>query len=333
VGLTLAGAVSIGNPECNDSTQMEGGFLMNRKRFVTLAACLAGFWLMWGLWPAIGQQAPPAPAQPARPTFETTKVEGTDNVYIFRYQNSQAMFVVTRDGVIATDPIGYGRPQAVTTYIDEIKKVTQQPIKYLIYSHHHFDHIAGGKPFKDAGATIIAHKNAKARLAVLQDPATVLPDETVDTSQTIKLGDTTLELSYVGLNHSDSSLVMRLPREKIIFAVDFIPVGSVPGRGMIDSYPLEWEDSLNKVMAMDWDRLIPGHPGPGGQLGTKQDAQNLLTFLQDASAAVRVAAREGKCWDAVEKEMKLPNYESWPGYEQNLPFVLRRYCGLWGRGT
>jgi glyoxylase-like metal-dependent hydrolase (beta-lactamase superfamily II) len=278
------------------------------------------------------QPAAPA-AQPAPPTFETKKVEGTDNVYIFRYQNSQAMFVVTRDGVIATDPIGYGRPQAVTTYLDEIKKVTQQPIKYLIYSHHHFDHIAGGKPFKDAGATIIAHKNAKARLAVLQDPATVLPDETVDTSRTIQLGDTALELSYVGLNHSDSSLVMRLPREKIIFAVDFIPVASVPGRGMIDSYPLEWEDSLKQVMAMDWERVIPGHPGPGGRLGTKQDVQNLLTFLQDASAEVRAAAREGKCWDTVEKEMKLPKYESWPGYEQGLPFVLRRYCGLWGRGT
>jgi glyoxylase-like metal-dependent hydrolase (beta-lactamase superfamily II) len=278
-------------------------------------------------------QAPTTAAQPERPTFETTKVEGTDRAYIFRYQNHQAMFVVTSDGVIATDPIGYGRSQAVTTYLEEIKKVTPQPIKYLIYSHHHYDHIAGGQPFKEAGATIIAHTKAKARLAVLQDPATVLPDETVDTSRTIQLGDTMLELSYVGLNHSDSSLVMRLPREKILFAVDFIPVASVPGRGMIDSYPLEWEESLTQVLAMDWERLIPGHPGPGGRLGTKQDVQNFLTFLQDASAAVKAAAREGKCWETVEKDMKLPKYESWPGYEQGLPFVLRRYCGLWGRGT
>jgi glyoxylase-like metal-dependent hydrolase (beta-lactamase superfamily II) len=307
---------------------------MSRILHAVVRGALAAFVLV-GLAQAQttpGQSGAPA-AQPAPPTFETKKVEGTDNVYVFRYQNRQAMFVVTSDGVIATDPIGYGQPQAVTTYLEEIKKVTQQPIKYLIYSHHHFDHIAGGKPFKDAGATIIAHKNAKMRLAVLQDPATVLPDESVDTSRTIRLGDTTLELSYVGLNHSDSSLVMRLPREKIIFAVDFIPVASVPGRGMIDSYPLEWEDSLKQVMAMDWELLIPGHPGPGGRLGTKQDVQNLLTFLQDASAAVKEAAREGKCWDPVEKEMKLPKYESWPGYEQGLPFVLRRYCGLWGRGT
>ena len=51
--------------------------------------------------------------QAQQPPFATTKVEGTDNVYIFRYGNSQAMFVVTSAGVIATDPIGYGRPQAV----------------------------------------------------------------------------------------------------------------------------------------------------------------------------------------------------------------------------
>jgi glyoxylase-like metal-dependent hydrolase (beta-lactamase superfamily II) len=282
------------------------------------AACLAVA--------AHAQQASPPP-------FATTKVDGTDNVYIFRYGNHQSMFVVTSAGVIATDPIGYGRPQAVVTYVDEIKKVSNQPIKYVIYSHHHFDHIAGGKPFKDAGATFVAHKRAQERLARLQDPHTVLPDETVDSGRTITLGDTTLELTYVGLNHSDSSLVMRLPKQRLLFAVDFIPVASVPGRGMIDSYPLEWESSLQKVLGMDWDRLIPGHPGPGGRLGTKQDVQDLLAFLQDASATVKTAAQAGKCWDAVEKELKLPKYESWPGYEQNLPFVLRRYCGLWGRGT
>jgi hypothetical protein len=141
-------------------------------------------------------------------------------------------------------------------------------------------------------------------------------------------------LTYHGLNHSDSTLVMRLPKERIIFLVDAIPVGSVPGRGMIDFYPLETEEFIKKVLAMDWDRMIPGHPGqPGGRLGTKEDARNQLAFLQDASEAVKLAAREGKCWDGVEKGLKLPKYENWPGYANNMPFVLRRYCGLWGRGT
>src|SRR4029450_1976126 len=105
------------------------------------------------------------------------------------------MFVVTSAGVIATDPIGYGRPQAVVPYVDEIKKGTTQTIKYLISTHQHFAPLRGAKPFKDAGATIVAHTRAKEWLLALRDPHTVLPDETVDTGRTITLGDTTLELS------------------------------------------------------------------------------------------------------------------------------------------
>src|SRR5688572_19799335 len=184
----------------------------------------------------------PAQAQQQqRPQIETKKVDGTENVYIFRNGNHQAMFVVTKDGVIATDPVAYGRPTGGQQYVDEIKKVTDRPIRYLIYSHHHFDHIAGGKAFKDAGATVVAHKRAKERLVQIQYPHVVIPDETVDDKRTITLGGTTLELSYHGPNHSDSTLVMRLPREKLVFIVDTIPVGAVPGRGFIDIFPLETE--------------------------------------------------------------------------------------------
>src|SRR4051812_7526901 len=170
------------------------------------------------------------PAAPAAPLFATTKVEGTEGVYVFRYQNHQSVFVVTPAGVIATDPISYGRPQAARTYVDEIGKITKAPIKYLVYSHHHYDHIAGGKPFKDAGAKIVAHKRAKERLVVLKAPDVVIPDETVDGKRTLKLGGTTVELVFTGRNHSDSSLVMFLPKEKLIFAVDFNALGAVPSR-------------------------------------------------------------------------------------------------------
>ena len=150
------------------------------KRVLSVTACAALAVIILGTL-AQGQQG-------QQPMFETKKVDGTDNVYTFRYQASLSMFVVTPQGVIATDPIGYGRPQAVTTYVEEIKKVTNQPIRYVIYSHHHFDHIAGGKPFKDAGATFIAHRKAKERLQVLKDPHTIIPDETFDDRRTIRLG-------------------------------------------------------------------------------------------------------------------------------------------------
>jgi len=277
--------------------------------------------------------AMPAQAQ-QRPQIETKKVEGTDNVYIFRNGNHQSIFVVTPAGVIATDPVAYGRPQGGQQYVDEIKKVTDKPIKFLIYSHHHFDHIAGGKAFKDAGAQIIAHKNAMTHLKALNDPHTPLPDEAIGNKKVIKLGGTTMELLYLGPNHSDSNLVIRLPKEKIIFVVDTIPVGSFPGRGMIDFFPLETEAFITKVLALDWDRLIPGHPGaPNGRLGTKEDAKNVLTLYQDASSEMKKLGQAGKCWDEAEKEFKLPKYESMPGYANGLPLVARRYCGLWGRGT
>src|SRR3954470_191961 len=86
---------------------------------------------------APAQQQPAA--RPAPPPFATTKVDGTDNVYIFRFGGHQAMFVVTPAGVIATDPISLRR-QAAKTYIEEIQKITKAPIKYVIYSHSHYDH-------------------------------------------------------------------------------------------------------------------------------------------------------------------------------------------------
>ena len=267
-----------------------------------------------------------------RPVYATTKVDGTDNVYIFRYEGYQAMFVVTKAGVIVTDPISLRRP-AAKAYIEEIRKVTQAPIKYVIYSHAHYDHIAGGKPFKDLGATFIAHKNAKARILELKPDDVVVPDQVVDKQKTINLGGTTLELTYVGRNHSDSMLVMRLPKEKIIFTVDWIPRGAVQFREMADTYIPEIEEGLKKVIAMDWDRLIAGHPGPGGrQIGTKDDARNQLAYLQDLSAAVKKAVTEGKSYGDAEKEIKLPKYEKWGGYEAFLQMNIERYYEFHNRG-
>src|SRR6202049_3737474 len=116
-----------------------------------------------------------ATAQAQQPPTTTTKVEGTDNVYIFRYMGHQSMFIVTPAGVIATDPISLRRP--VKPYIDAIQAVTKAPIKYVIYSHSHFDHTAGGQPFKDLGATFVAQRNAKARIQALKQAGVVVAEQ------------------------------------------------------------------------------------------------------------------------------------------------------------
>ncbi|CCE07304.1 conserved exported hypothetical protein [Bradyrhizobium sp. STM 3843] len=283
--------------------------------------------LLLGMGAAAAQNAPQT---------STKKVDGTDNVYVFRYGGHQSMFVVTSQGVIATDPISYLRP--AKPYIDAIKAVTDKPIKYVIYSHHHYDHIAGGQPFKDLGATFVAHRRVKEHLlelkkqnALLAD--VVMPDQLVDDKKTIKLGDTTLELIYVGRNHSDNSLVMRLPKEKIVFVVDFAPIETVQFRNIPDNAsPLEYIASLKKLAALDWERMIPGHPYAGGRYGTKKDVEDDIAYMEDLSTEVKKAADAGKCFDTAMKEVKLPKYEKWANYEASLPANVERFCYWWARG-
>jgi len=285
----------------------------------TIVVALAG---------AAGAQTPPATS--------TVKVDGTDNVYIFRYGAHQSMFVVTPAGVIATDPISYQRP--AKPYIDAIKAVTDKPIKYVIYSHSHYDHAAGGKPFKDLGATFIGHRRLKERWDMLKKQNAllddlVMPDQLVDDKKMITLGGTSLELDYVGLNHSDNMLVMRLPKEKIIFVVDFAPIQSVQFRDIPDNAsPIEYTDSLKKLAALDWDRMIPGHPYAGGRLGTKQDVMDDIAYMNDVSAEAKKLADAGKCLnDAAMKDVKLPKWEKLGNYENGLYPNVVRWCYWWGR--
>ena len=272
---------------------------------------------------AVGAAQQPAP-------FETRKI--TDNTYIFRFGGHQSMFVVTPEGVIATDPIAYLRPQAAKAYIDEIRKVTSAPIRYVVYSHHHYDHIAGGRPFKDLGATFIAHRNAKERLEALKFADAVIPDVGVGDRHTIELGGVTVELYYVGRNHSDNSLAMLVPKDRILFTVDFIPIQTLQFRDFPDGYLPDFFDSLDRVLALEWERMIPGHPYAGGRLGTKDDVRDAKQYMVDLSEAVKAAAMQGKCFDAAMREIKLPKYEKWGNYEQFLPGNIERFCEYWGRG-
>ena len=63
---------------------------------------------------------------------------------------------------------------------------------------------------------------------------------------------------------------------------------------MPDGYLPDWLASLDRALAMDWDRLVPGHPGPGGRLGTKDDVRMLKDYLTDVSNAMKQLAAERK---------------------------------------
>jgi glyoxylase-like metal-dependent hydrolase (beta-lactamase superfamily II) len=209
---------------------------------------------------------------------------------------------VSLAGVVATDPIN---ADAARWLKAEIAQRFNQPVRYLVYSHDHADHIAGGEVFADT-AMVVAHDNAKATIVGERRP-TAVPQVTFSDRLTLELGGTVLELVYVGKNHSDNSIVMRFPRERLLFAVDFIPVNSYAFRDFPDAYMPEWIESLRRVEAMDFDVLVPGH----GPLGTRANVTMFREYLQDLRSEVIRYAREGKSVDEMKQLVTLPKYAAW----------------------
>jgi glyoxylase-like metal-dependent hydrolase (beta-lactamase superfamily II) len=265
--------------------------------------------------PSLQAQTPPA--------GEASRI--ADGVYAFRYGNYQSMFVVGPEGVVVTDPMNAA---AAKSYLAEIRKITAAPVRYVVYSHHHFDHIAGGAIFKEAGAQFIAQRNARSQLERLKNPVVVMPDQYVDERMALDVGGTRVELLYVGRNHTDNSLVVSVPAQKIIYAADFIPVRELIWRGIFDAYYDEWMVSLDRVLDIDWTQLIAGHPRQSG-VGSKDDVRALKQYMIDLKEAVRVAAAAGKCFDTAMREIKLPQYEQWQRYREFLPLNIERLCHYW----
>ena len=90
--------------------------------------------------------------------------------------------------------------------LGEIRKITDKPVKYVVYSHNHHNRISDGMVFKDQGETFIAHKNVLKELGDHPRPATPLPDIIFEDEYTVQLGGRTLELKYFGPNHGESLL-------------------------------------------------------------------------------------------------------------------------------
>ena len=254
-----------------------------------------------------------------------------DGVYIFEYRGYQSMFVVDPAGVVVTDPMN---AEAAKVYLAEIRRMTTAPIRYVVYSHHHYDHIAGGAPFKEAGAVFVAHRNARVQLERLKNPNVVLPDQSVDERRTLTVGRTQVDLVYLGRNHSDNSLVISAPAQKVIYAADWLPLGELIWRNIFDSYIDEWFEGIDSVLTLDWERLVVGHArahNPKGW-GTKDDVRAFKRYFADLKEAVRVAYLAGLCPERAPNEVKLPQYEHLFQYAAFLPMNVDRMCLYWRNG-
>jgi glyoxylase-like metal-dependent hydrolase (beta-lactamase superfamily II) len=271
-------------------------YLFKRFSFLVIVGCL----LVQGL---------SASAQSSRPDNEVTKL--ADDVYLFRHQFHQSIFVTTPKGVIVTDPIA---PDAAAWLKAEITKLTDQPVRYVIYSHHHNDHISGARVFADT-ALFVSHWAARRELVKEPDPQIPAPDLTFTDRLFIDLGGKHLELIYTGRNHSDNSVVVLLPQNKLLFAVDFIPVETVAYRTMRSDFPDDWVESLKRVEQLDFETLVPGH----GRVGKKEHVRQFRGYLEDLTAAVKEAMQKGLSLEEAKKTVRLPKYEQWQRYADWFP--------------
>ncbi|WP_447971111.1 MBL fold metallo-hydrolase [Nitrospira sp. M1] len=230
-----------------------------------------------------------------------------------------SMFMVTKDGVIAIESVS---SQHAAGMVKAIKEITDKPIRYLLHSHNHWDHASGGKVFRDAGATLIAHEEAYAWMKANTGSDMVVPDESwKGNRKDITLGGTVIELHYLGMNHGLGMTVFLLPKEKIAYIADLV----VPNRVMFNIVPdfniKEWERSLKVIDQMDFDKAVYSHNNNAAPLlgGTKQDVKMYLQFMQDLRGAIFAEFKKGTNPMMVPNVVQLPKYKDWAMYKEWLP--------------
>lgn len=213
---------------------------------------------------------------------------------------SNAAFVVTDDRVVVFDALG--SPALAEDLVAEIRRITPLPIRHVIVSHYHADHIYGLQVFKALGAEVIAHEGARQYLAsdtaALRLQASreelapwidahtrlVEPDRWLADGATLTLGGTEFRILHAGPAHSPEDLVVYLPQRRVLLAGDLVFRARVPFVGQADSGG--WVRSLDRLLALDADVVVPGH-GP-----VSQHAQADLRLTRDYLVFLRQAMGE-----------------------------------------
>ncbi|NIP16716.1 MAG: MBL fold metallo-hydrolase, partial [Xanthomonadales bacterium] len=149
-----------------------------------------------------------APAQEA--TREVSNITG--DVYLFRNNSHNSVFIITAEGVVVTDPINAA---AAAWLKSEIGKLTDRPITHLVYSHSHGDHASGGAEFGDV-PNVIAHENAPEAIDG------VVIGQRFSEEMQFSLGGKTFELTWLGPGHGVDLAAMVIRPENVAFVVDAV---------------------------------------------------------------------------------------------------------------
>jgi glyoxylase-like metal-dependent hydrolase (beta-lactamase superfamily II) len=238
---------------------------------------------------------------------------------------SNAGFVVTDGGVVVVDALG--SPALADELLAEIRRVTTQPVRYVIVTHYHADHIYGLQSFKAAGATILAHAEgreylnsdtaakrleaSRTDLAPWIDANTRLvpADRWLDEPETrLAVGSEEFVIRRVGPAHTPEDVVVYVPRLGVLFSGDLFFRGRVPFVGQADSRL--WIASLERLMEYRPRVVIPGH----GPVSTDPMADLALTrdYLAYLRRTMGEAARNMEPFDDAYARTDWSRYEGLP---------------------
>ena len=236
---------------------------------------------------------------------------------------SNAGFVVTDDGVVVIDALG--SPALADELIAEIRRITAQPIRYVIVTHYHADHVYGLQAFKAAGATIVAHQagreyvgsdTARARLEASRKDLFPWIDETTrvvaadrwlgDEQTTLRVGNHEFQIRHAGPAHTSEDLVVFVPRHGVLFAGDLVFQVRIPFVGQADSR--QWIASLTQLIDYKATLVITGH----GPASTDPEADLVLTrnYLVHLRKSMGDAARDLEPFDEAYAKT------DWSGFER-----------------
>lgn len=222
---------------------------MKMRIALGLGCCL----LLAGVYVRGQQQAP----QPAK--LDVVKVK--DDVYVIHneFVPGNVTVLVTNDGLVLVDDKFEVDHENL---LAQIKTFTNQPVKYVINTHHHGDHSGGNAKMQAMNVQIVASEQARKAMVFAKQPG--LPVVTVGERAQIHLGGKDVELYYFGRAHTAGDLFVYFPANRVLTTGDAFTFGAptpllvdYAGGGSVKA----WTETLDNAMRLDFDTVVPGH-GP-----------------------------------------------------------------------
>jgi glyoxylase-like metal-dependent hydrolase (beta-lactamase superfamily II) len=234
------------------------------------------------------------------------------------------VFFVSSDGVCVVDPSGHATPGMPRLLDATIKLITDQPVKYVVYSHWGADHGRGGRVFAET-AEFVAHRNAAPKVVAENDPNSPVPGIIVDKPAQLTLGDTSVHLYPTEFSDDDDYLIVYEPKSKVVLTVDFVQSKTVPFRRLF-GIPKRVVDRLQWLdETLDFDAVVSGH-ALSSVSATRDDVREQRQYYLDLGDAITRAKGDP---DAARALLE-PKYGSWRRFEQMVDDNIQGYLS-WSR--